>query len=253
MNGWGMSRGPAWALAAFVFALSGCAVQSGPRGQIHVGLDDAELFGQVVDSFRLPDGSEGKLRLLAGRYSVKLPRQFKVVPIANATRVRVVSTRQVGGRTLVVLEKSERNCASKTQLMSILGAEVLSWDFGDCQNQPETAADEQQALFDFVQPRRTVRYTYRDARLMRGEFPTPPSAPPELPAPADPASARRHQPGPPVNAGTPPRRPAAAPGGNAATATAPPTPRRALPPAPTPAPRPEFAAQEQKPVRIVLD
>lgn len=212
--------------------LSGCAVQNGPRGQVQFGLDDAELFGQTVESFKLADGSDGRLRVLGGKYSVKLQQQLKVVPIANATLVRVVSSRQIGGRTLLVLEKSERNCAYKTQLMSIQGAEVLSWDFGDCQNRPQATAYTDQATFDFVQPRRTVRYTYRDARLVRGEFATPI----DLPA------ATRPSPAEPPSASLPDRkRPQAM------------APRPAQPAPPAPPRAMEFPTQEQKPVRIVLD
>lgn len=228
MQGWELLRAPTLALLGLM-ALSGCAVQNGPRGQVKFGLDDAELFGQTVKSFKLADGSEGRLRMLGGRYSVKLQQQLKVVPIANATLVRVVSSREIGGRTLLVLEKSERNCAYKTHLMSIKGGEVLSWDFGDCQNRPQATAYTDQATFDFVQPRRTVRYTYRDARLTRGEFATPTS----LPAKTSPPPAA------PPTASMPDRTRSRA----TAPKPAPPAPPRAL----------EFPTQEQKPVRIVLD
>lgn len=236
--------------------LAGCVVNTAPGGQVQFGLDDAELFGQAVDGFRLPDGSEGKVRVLQGRYSVKLPRQLRVVHIEGATRVRVVSSQQVGGRTLLVLEKSERGCDQKTQLMSILGAEVLSWDFGDCQTVPQASMQPDHAVFDFVQPRRTVRYTYRDGKLLRGEFDTLAGGQP----PAGPigAQAPRYQPGPPVPAGTLAGAARAEPATPVPAAPAAPAERK--PAAAAPAARPaapakslEFPALEQKPVRIVLD
>lgn len=248
MEGWQVVRISIWTFLSFI-VLSGCAVQNGPRGKVQFGLDDAEIFGQTVESFKLADGGEGKLRVLGGKYSVKLEQQLKVVPIANATLVRVVSSDQIEGRTLLVLEKSERNCAYKTQLMSIQGAEVLSWDFGDCRNRPQATTYSDQATFDFVQPRRTVRYTYRDARLVRGEFPTPtttsaatkpsPIGSPSLPTPAEPPAENKSSPTASARGSSPERaRPQTT------------MPRRAPPPSPKAL---DFPTQEQKPVRIVLD
>jgi hypothetical protein len=189
---------------------------------------------------------------------------------------RVLSADTVGGRTLVVLEKSERNCNYKTQLLSIQGAEVLMWDFGDCNTKPVAAISPEQALFDFVQPQRTIRFTYRDSRLMRGEYPTQPADPlggaaALSGAPVD-ANARRYVPGPPVAAlpasapkaadSSGAKAPAkAAPASSLALArstTAAATPATTAAPAPRPAPPAaakalDFPAQEQKPVRIVLD
>jgi hypothetical protein len=265
-----------WRAASLVLlvVVSGCAVQTTRTGHIQVGLDNAELLGQTLASFNLSDGSEGRLRVLGGKYSVKLQRQLKVVDIPNATMVRLVSASLVDGRTLVVLEKAERNCDYKTHLLSIQGAEVLIWDFGDCRTRPITSVQADQASFDFVQPQRTTRFTYRDARLMRGDFPTMPVAAPGTPpspaAPAGPvnASLHRYVPGPPVaasrlagGAGSYEAMTGSVTGGTSATPPArSPAPPRPTAQAPRPQPTPptpvkglDFPSQEQKPVRIVLD
>lgn len=254
--------------SVLALSLVGCAVQTLPGGKMQVGIDNAELLGQTLASFRLADGSEGRLRVLGGKYSIKLQKQFQVVDIARATMVRVASANEVGGRTLVVLEKSEANCNFKTHLLAIQGSEVLSWDFGDCRTQPLAAIAADQATFDFVQAQRTTRYTYRDARLTRGEFSNtangyaPNSA---YPAAAVDASGPRYVPGPPLAWSSPQARPAssATAGANDAASVAS-SPRKApvaatsVTAAARPAALPsakqmDFPVQEQKPVRIVLD
>jgi hypothetical protein len=269
-------------VSGLVSGLAGCAVQALPGGQLQFGVDNAEILGQTLSSFQLVDGSEGRLRVLGGKYSVKLQKQFKVVDIVNATMVRVASATDVGGRTLLVLEKSEPNCNFKTHILAIQGAEVLSWDFGDCRSQPITSIGSDQAVFDFVQGRQTTRFLYRDARLMRGDYPTgaaanAPNAP--SPATAD-TNGRRYVPGPPVAWGNQPAVPAANSTAGASSvasvASSPTSPKVATKPAPAstipnntnpvasavnaqrPAAPPstkamDFPVQEQKPVRIVLD
>lgn len=155
-----------------LFLLAGCAVQNGAGGKIKVGLDGAELFGNEVSKFPLSDGGEGSLRVLGGRYSIKLQKYFKIIPIENAVTARVVRVDRVGGRTLVVLSKSERNCNYRTQILSIQGSEVLSWNIGECSAEPDINVAADNATFDFVQKRRTVRYLYRDMRLMHSQFAT---------------------------------------------------------------------------------
>lgn len=250
-------------VAALTLA-TGCAVKKNQAGHIEFRLDDAELLGKVVQTFRMPDGSEARLRVLNGRYSIKLQKQLTVIPIDNAAQAEVKSVHQVGNRALVLVAKSTAQCGYQSQLVAIQDLEALSWDFGDCFHAPEARTYPDSATFDIRQDNgSTTRFTYQDGKLMRGAFQgTPPGAPPAGAAPV-PAGAPRYVPGLPSGAvaGDKP----------AANKVAPATPVKAAPvaeskPAATPAkttsaprsaPAPakalDFPTQEQKPVRIILD
>ncbi|WP_294636396.1 hypothetical protein [uncultured Aquabacterium sp.] len=268
----------AWLLAATTL-LTACAVQPDRQGRLQFQVDNAELFGQTVDAFRMPDGSEARLRVLNGQYSIKLQKYLRVIPLDKATTVKVQSVSLVNGRTLIVLDKAERNCNFKTHLISLQGAEVLAWDFGDCNTVPVVNTYADAATFDFAYPNKTIRFTYQDARLLRADYAGPPPGAPAAAAGPLPRTAARHQPGLP-SAPTTERPsgtraaatgPAPAPSGTArntaAPATASTTPARRTPAAagsggssnptrvagPAPAGAMNFPAQEQKPVRIVLD
>lgn len=245
--------------ALLLSALGGCAVQKGPGGQVRIGLDEAEILGQELGTFRLGDGTEGKLRVLNGRYSVKLQSRFRIIPLDNAAFARISAVHEVSGRTLLVLEKSERGCDVKTHLLSIRGSEVLSWDLGDCQSRPKITAGEDHVTFDYSNAMRTTRFIYRDARLLRGDLPI------QGPLTNDgtnrqggiPPGAPRYQPGVPVPAPSTMvaagRReaPAIAPAGEPIKRSAPSNQTRPTPALPSKAL--DFPTQEQRPVRIVLD
>lgn len=195
---------PARLLCAAAAALlaAGCAVHSNPGKPLSMRVDQAEVFGKDAGELRLPDGGVAKLRLFQGRYSVKFTEYQRVIEIDKATSVRFVGAQQFGDRTLVVLEKSERNCAFKTQLLSIKGREVRAWDFGNCQSAPRIDATENEALFDLPHRRGTTRYIYSDGELRYGELRGAPgeantsarsqaSARPQAPADAAPAPSGR--------------------------------------------------------------
>lgn len=261
-----MAMGRGAAVLAATVALAGCAVQGGQAGRpLTVGLDEAELLGQTVGSFKLADGGEGRLRLYNGRYTIKLQRHFKVLAVEQAQVAKVLAAEAVGGRTLLVVEKGTNGCPYKTQLFAIQGGEALSWDFGDCRTQPEMRFGADEATFDHVQGRRVTRFTYRDGRLLRGDFTLPAEPPALLPPAQTPTQTQtqgvspqpggpRYVPGLPVSAapllGTAAAAPAAP---ERAAATARPAATPAPAPAPRPAPAPVFTSQEQKPIRIVLD
>lgn len=254
--------------------VAGCAVQTDRRGQLQFQVDNAELFGQVVQTFALPDGSEAKLRVLSGQYSIKLQKYLRVIPLENATDVKVRSATLIDGRTVIVIDKAERNCGFKMHLVSVKGSEVLAWDFGDCQTAPNVNLYADGATFDFAYPNRTIRYTYQNARLVRNDYAGPPPGAPAASAGPIAAGAPRHVPGLPSapngerpgggtasNGNAPTAR---APGASRTTpvasgaAAAPPRRTTAAAPPPrsvTPAPSTtmNFPSQEQKPVRIVLD
>jgi len=254
------------ALTVFCSVLvGGCAIQTDRRGQFQFQVDDAEIFGQTVKTFNLPDGSEARLRVLNGQFSIKLQKYLRVIPIENATEVKVRSTAMVDGRGIIVIDKVERGCSFRSQLLSIKGIEVLGWDFGDCQSTPAVSLYPNAATFDFRGPRSTTRYTYQNSRLVRNEYYGVPPALQTEGASAVTSDARRHMPGLPSAPGE--GRPVAH-AGNAADAgvnrpitSQRPSPARQPPPAPgsprVPPPAPStamnFPAQEQKPVRIVLD
>jgi hypothetical protein len=252
--------------------LSGCAVQTLPNGELHFDLDDALLFGKTISIFKLVDGTEGRLREYKGSYSIKLQKELKVLNIPYATMARVVSATEIGGRTLLVLETSERNCHIKTHLFSIKDSEVLSWDFGDCRTQPQVSIGADRATFDFVQAKQTTRFTYRTASLMRSDFSNSAAelAPKSAPSTASGvANTPRYTPNPPAVANNQPATSASNStdsSNNLVNKTSlQKTPAKTATPAnssavasPQPATLPsakamDFAAQEQKPVRIVLD
>lgn len=245
-------------LAASVL-LSACAIQTDRQGQTLVGMDVAELFGDTVDTFALPDGNEAKLRVLNGQYSIKLPHRMRVIQLDEASSVKFRSVNQINDRTLIVLNRVERDCNFKTQLISLRGSEVLTWSFGDCSSVPQFNSYADAATFDFVYPNKTVRFMYQDARLLRGEFTGPPPGSPPAVARPIPRSAPRYQPGPPgiptaerpaeAKEGKPissPTRPSQPPAPRTDTAS----PRVATP---TPVGAMNFPMKEQGPVRIVLD
>lgn len=158
-------------LLAVLFGVTACAVQSGPNGQLKIGLDDAEIFGRKISTFKTRDGGEGSLRVLNGRYSIKLHSYAKIIPVENVMTARVLRTDYIDGRTVVILEKGERYCNYKYTVLSILGNEVLTWDVGDCNTQAQISSDEHNVYLDFVGRYSSPRYVYRDMRLLRGEVP----------------------------------------------------------------------------------
>jgi hypothetical protein len=236
-------RAPPFILAAVL--ASGCAVQHTRDGKLHVSIDEAELLGTTLHVFRLADQSQGMLRRLGPDYSVKLQRYQRVIPIQKATAVAFFDARPVGGRDLLVLAKSERNCAHKTQIMAIRGAEVSGWDFGDCKTVPVVTYAGDTVYFDFAERGRPVRYTYHDGKLMRGE-PLPGDGRAGLSGSANPAFA--------FDAGMPRYAPPPAVALGQARLQAKPTPVPAAQPRPAPRRKPsppadndiKFRQQEQK-------
>ena len=253
MKGWIVSLGHCLGVS-LTLLLTSCAVNTTPSGNTQISLDSAELLGQTVASFRLTDGNEGRLRFLNGRYSIKLQKQMQVVDIPNATLVRLASAHTVGDRTVVVLEKAEPNCNFTTQLLSIRGAEILSWDFGDCRNLPSAKFTSEQAEFDFALGPRTTRFTYRESRLTRSEFVATSPNHDSASTPSE-ENGPRYVPSPPVSTS----------GRSVEVSKSPPTtspdsqrPRTRVAPTTSSGPNPvakplEFPATEQKPIRIVLD
>lgn len=264
------------ALVAALAALSaGCAVQPGRNGAPQFSLDEAALFGQVVQSFTLPDGSEARLRVAAGRHSLKLERQMRVIPVDNALTAEVHSVHTVGNRTVIVLTKSTSACPYQNQVIAWRGSEALSWDTGDCRHAPAVRLTAGTLALDYPQDNGGAqRFVYQDGRLDRGTLSAAQVAalaPAAGAAPGNaavvPPQAQRYVPGLPAApaAGAPAPSAAVAPPDRRTAATAPSADRPAVRPvaaavpvtAPAAPPRPsrplDFQAQEQKPVRIILD
>lgn len=196
---------------ATTLALGGCAVTKNSQGNTVYGIDQASLFGTVVDTFKLADGSEGNLRRSNGQYSLKLERYMRVLPLQNAITARVVRSEVVGDRSVVVVETQERNCPYKYVLYAIQDSDVLGWTFGNCADRPRAdLIDNGRALvFDFPGNGRLVRHTYTDSRLLQSAVPVPPGvdirrkpfADASLKAIDDPADPNRFVPAPPQAAG----------------------------------------------------
>lgn len=150
-----------------VWVLSGCAVQQTGSGRFKVGLDTPELFGQQVSSFKMADGSEGSLRVLGGKYSLKLSNTFKVIEVRNAKRVRVLHTEVVGDRTVITLERSTDACPHNVALYSVKGRDVASWSFGGCRYPVDVERDGDDLYFSYLSNTRQHTSVYRDDRLVR--------------------------------------------------------------------------------------
>jgi len=296
-SGWGAALHRAAVAAMATGAalwLGGCAVQHGGNGRVQIGVDDAALFGRVVQSFQLPGGGEARLRSLGGRYSVKLESQMRVIPVDNAAVAELHAVHAVGDQTVIVLTKSLPSCPYKNQLIALRGNEALSWDMGDCWHHPEVRELPGGLAWDYVQDNGSAqRFVYQNGRLTRGDLsalqlasarktaPPPPGTGAPLREGRAPAGqGPRYLPPPPSAAveGSAPETGKPSPSGSAAAAaaaataaadegnrTAPPpraalagptaraTPGAARPRDPAPARPLEFQAQEQKPLRIILD
>ncbi len=156
--------------------LAGCAVNPNGRGGMQFGVDTTELFGTVVDTFQLKDGSEGTLRKDSGHYSLKLARYMRVIPLQNAITAKVARVDNIGDRTAVTIETQERNCPYKYVLLAVQGSDVLGWEFGNCQDRPRANLDDKNGVltFDFPGYGRLARHTYADSRLQQSAVPVPP-------------------------------------------------------------------------------
>lgn len=163
--------------------LGGCAAQGGANASY--GFDSAAVFGSQLDDFLLPDGSTGTIRKMNDRYSVKLQKYSRVVDIEGATMVRFRSAQLVSGYTLVVLDKAERNCSTRTQLLALRGTEVRSWEFGNCKSWPDTMIYRDGATFDVTEGRGRIRYQFADGRLVYGDAPSPDTKQPDAPVDAN--------------------------------------------------------------------
>lgn len=269
------------AVAALAALIQGCAVQKGANGNMVVRVDQAELLGRKIDTFTLPGGGTGALRIVGNEYSLKFDKYFRVVPIGQANAARVVKVEQVGDRDTVLVVKSDDSCGYRYQLFSIKGSDVLSWDlYSDCKTQAVLLKVDNEQQFEFQGPYQVTRYVYRGSQLFRSDIPlnrTQQASPASAP---DGGSGPRYAPGAPPAATvqSPPPDPVKAPAGvegpryvpgapSAGTAkSAPPDPvkRTATAPRTTPATRPvqaaapqpaklQFPAEEQKAIRIVLD
>nr|WP_315229221.1 hypothetical protein [uncultured Limnohabitans sp.] len=236
-----------------LLSLVGCAIQTTPRGYIDFKVDGAELFGSDVGSFKLEDGSEGRLRVLNGEYSVKLQNRLRVLPIANATSARIFNSQLIGGRMILVVEASERNCSNRTHLLSIKESEVLSWAMGDCRQQPKVTFSKDEATFDYTYGSRTTRFTYTNQRLLKSELSTLAATAYRTQATTQ-SEHSRYLPSPPhtfsvvsTSANSPPIGAGETVGLSKLTKSA------SAAPVPATVRNLTFSSQEQKPVRIVLD
>ena len=156
--------------------LVGCAVNPNGRGGVQFGMDTTELFGTVVDTFKLQDGSDGTLRKDSGGYSLKLARYMRVIPLQNALTAKVARVDSIGDRTVLTIETQERNCPYKYVLLAVQGSDVLHWEFGNCKDRPRANLDTRNNALTVDMPGygRLVRYTYADNRMLQSTVPVAP-------------------------------------------------------------------------------
>jgi hypothetical protein len=223
--------------------IGGCASHSNSGSIAQFSLDQAAVFGEVVDSFVLPDGIEGSIRRFNKNYSVKLQRNSRVIDIELATQVKFRSAQPVDGYTLIMLEKAERNCQSKTHLLAIRGAEVRAWDFGNCRTWPESTISSDAATFYVEEGAGTIQYQFTGGRLLYGPAP---KRSPQIPT--RPATAENQPPASPVKSGD-----AAAPARPKSTEVPTAASRKTAPAPYVPPAAPIFKPKEQAPRTIYLD
>lgn len=233
--------------------LTGCAIQTTPRGYPDFKIDGAELFGRDVGSFKLEDGSEGRLRVLNGEHSIKLQNRMRVVPIPNATSAAIFASQSIDGRVVLIVEASEKKCSHKTHLFSIKESEVLSWSIGDCRQQPKISISSNEAVFDFTYGNQTTRFTYTDSRVIKSDLSTAAAAAYRTATTTQPERSR-YSPSPPkvIQKG---QKPSSTPDTIAPITSSSKLTKSTNPAPTTPAPTRNliFSNQEQRPVRIVLD
>lgn len=249
---------------AFAIIISGCAIQKDRSGALKFEVDEAAILGNILQTFRLPDGSEARLREANGRISLKLQKQMTVIPIENAVLAEARSVASVGGRTLIVVTKAMPGCTYTTQLIAIQGLEVLTWDFGDCTHAPTMQVVGDTAFFDHRQDNgSTLRFIYQNGRIGRTNISsqTQPSTTPPVGTVSNPANvivplgAPRYRPSLPVEASRSERTSSteAAPRNNTASSVTARPVASTRPASPSPAKALEFPTQELKPIRIILD
>jgi hypothetical protein len=182
-------------IAISLLAITGCAVNNNPGKAPQFSIDQAGIFGKDVEEFILPDKTEARIRLYNDQYSVKFAKHSRVFGIEKATSLRFKSSQDVGDYALIVLEKSEPNCAYKTLLLAIKGAEIRAWDLGNCRAKPETVIYSDTATFDVAEGGTTTRYEFSEGRLLYGNF-VPPAAPSysHKPSPQAPAASNASRP-----------------------------------------------------------
>lgn len=148
---------------AIASSLTTCAVRSNGGSGTQYGIDEAALLGRQITEFVFPDGGEGSLRVLNGRYSVKFNRYSRVIDIDidKAVSVKFKSTALVDGFSLVILEESEANCAKMIHVLAVRGWEVRVWDLGNCRSEPQTSISSNEAYFDVRDGSMITRYIFK--------------------------------------------------------------------------------------------
>ena len=163
-------------LALSALALSGCAVQqTGPRGKMSIGLDNAALLGTDHAKFKLGDDSEGTLRSLNGVYSLKLERFFRVISLGKRKDVQLERAVQIGDRTVLVLNQlDERNCI-KTAVLAIRGSEVLNWEVqpSNCRTLPTVGVMDGRLVLLYADH----AFVYDSSKLTKVKLPPQPPVP----------------------------------------------------------------------------
>lgn len=161
---------------ALLVAFTSCAITNGPGGRKEIGFDDAEMFGTVVKTFTLADGSEAILRKYRDIYSIKLQKYFQVIYVNGVFDVTYLSSNHIEGGTLLVLEANTGYCAKQIKIFSIKGRNVNAWDLGDCNLTPKITYSSKNVTFDYqiqgITGEKTKRWTFRNENLYFGEFDT---------------------------------------------------------------------------------
>ena len=184
-------------LALSALALSGCAVQqTGPRGKMSIGLDNAALLGTDHAKFKLGDDSEGTLRSLNGVYSLKLERFFRVISLGKRKDVQLERAVQIGDRTVLVLNQlDERNCI-KTAVLAIRGSEVLNWEVqpSNCRTLPTVGVMDGRLVLLYADH----AFVYDNSKLTKVKLspqpPVPSAAQQAAPEPTPPSRQPRQSP-----------------------------------------------------------
>lgn len=146
---------------------SGCAVST-INGHVSYGLDGAEVFGKVEQTFLLADGSKGSVRSLNGEQSIKLENSNRVVNVPNSKYLKVRSTALIDGEHVLVIDAIENYCRKRTWLFVVAAKETKVWNFGDCQSFSNTSLGGGTILITELMAGVTKSYTYVQGKVYNG-------------------------------------------------------------------------------------
>jgi len=153
--------------AWLIFSISSSAfpLGAGAQNQLQNSNDAALAITSQKAEFILPDGTQGSVEQLNGKYAIRFQNNARLLAIENATSVKFRSAQVVAGYTLIVLDQSSPQCPKSLRLMALRGNQIQSWDIGNCKVSAEVSVDSYVAHFDVPDGKMATRYEFTEGRL----------------------------------------------------------------------------------------